>query len=250
MKKPTFIMNFLKWKVEIIIFAMLIYTTFFFQQIENLLKIFTGYSKTFVQWNQLYELVFQHLLIVLISSGGALIFAGGLAVIAHIKKWEGLKEIMVKIGDLGETFPTVALIALAVPFMGYGMKPVILALFIYGILPIIYCTTQGLSMVSDKIVEAADGVGMTTYEKFLKVELPLAMPMILAGVRTSVIINISAATVGAAVGAGGLGMPIVSGIRTYDPVLILMGALPVALMAILADTLIRRFEKMGEWKAV
>ena len=127
--------------------------------------------------------------------------------------------------------------------MGYGMESVVIALFIYGLMPIFTNTIEGLESIPGQISEAADGMGLTPFQKYSKVELKLGMPFILAGIRISLIVNIAAATIGAVVGAGGLGMPIMSGIRIYDPILIMKGALPVILLALIVDGLFRKLER-------
>ena len=127
--------------------------------------------------------------------------------------------------------------------LGYGQTPVVIALGFYGLLPILRNTIQGLDAVPGQVLLAADGMGMTPAQRLLRVQLPLAMPAILAGIRTTVIINISAATLGAAVGAGGLGVLIVNGIRSMDVTMIIKGALPVSLLALLASSLFDMLEK-------
>ena len=127
--------------------------------------------------------------------------------------------------------------------LGYGQTPVVIALVFYGLLPILRNTIQGLDAVPGQVLLAADGMGMTSAQRLLRVQLPLAMPAILAGIRTTVIINISASTLGAAVGAGGLGVLIVNGIRSMDVTMIIKGALPVSLLALLASSLFDMLEK-------
>lgn len=138
--------------------------------------------------------------------------------------------------SLGQTFPPVAVLALAVPALGFGAAPAVVALVLYGLLPVLRNTIAGLEGISPAFLEAAVGMGMTRRQVLFKVELPLATRVIMAGIRTSVIITIGTATIAAAIGAGGLGVPIVGGLVAQNPAFILEGAIPVALLAILADS--------------
>ena len=141
--------------------------------------------------------------------------------------------------SIGETLPTAAIIALSVPLMGYGNGPLLLALSIYGILPILRNTLEGLSNIARTIHEAALGLGLTPMERLTRIELPLALPNIFTGIRIATIINVSAATIGATVGAGGFGVLIVSGIRTYDPMVVIQASVPVILLALWFDRVLR-----------
>jgi osmoprotectant transport system permease protein len=136
-----------------------------------------------------------------------------------------------------------AIIALLIPLTGYGFAPVAIALFLYGLLPVFRNTTEGLLSAPPELVDAAWGAGMDEDQILWKLRLPLAKPMVIQGFRISLIINISAATLGAVVGAGGLGIPIVSGIRSFDPILMIQGSLPVAFLALFADSALRNLEK-------
>jgi osmoprotectant transport system permease protein len=236
------------YKTEVALLVALFITVFWFDQGVAILKPFIGTPKSNVQMWNLAELFFQHVVIVLIATTASLILAFGLASWVHIKRYGQLKSNLLSFCGFGETFPTAALIALLVPLLGYGMESVIIALFVYGLMPIFTNTIEGLESIPKQISEAADGMGFTPTQKYGYVELRMGMPYILAGIRISLIVNIAAATIGAVVGAGGLGMPIMSGIRIYDPILIMKGALPVILLALLVDGLFRKLEKhYGQW---
>ncbi len=191
----------------------------------------------------LWELAGQHLLLVAVSSGLSLLVALGLGIAAVQPFGAGIRPLLVAAGSFAETFPSAAILALAVPFLGYGFEPTFLALFLYGMLPVLHNTIAGIEAVPAVTVDAARGMGMSPAQVLLRVQLPLAAPVIVAGLRTSVVVNVGAATLGAAVGAGGLGMPIISGIRSFDTALVLRGSIPVALLALLADALFRRLER-------
>ncbi len=233
---------------ELLLFAMLIYFIFNFNQVETWLRVLMPTSKEIVEWAPLWELALEYGLVVLLSSLASFLIAFSLGVVIHIYRLKELKDLMLLVTDFGTTFPTVALMALFVPVLGYGFEPVVAALVIYGLLPILTNTLKGLEEVDEDVRQAAIGMGMNRVQLFAQVELPLAMPMIIAGVRTSVIINIAAATVGSAVGAGGLGVPIVSGIRSSEPIQILKGTVPVALIAMIMDRLFYRMEVRYQWK--
>ena len=188
-------------------------------------------------------LVKEHLVLVAVSSLFALIT--GLSLGIFVTRPSGLVflEIVNDISALGQTFPPVAVLALAVPSLGFGFKPTVVALFLYSILPIVRNTISGIRAVPEDTVEAAQGMGFTRIQTLLNVELPLALPVIIAGVRISVVINIGTATIGAVVGAGGLGTPIISGLVRNNPAFILEGALVSALLAIIADQILSLTEK-------
>jgi osmoprotectant transport system permease protein len=190
----------------------------------------------------LLELLKEHILLVLASSVAAT-FAGvcvGLFVTRPIGR--DFLGVVNDLSSLAQTIPPVAVLALAVPFIGFGFKPTVLALFLYSILPIIRNTISGLESVSPLLIEAAYGMGMKRGQILFRVELPLSLKVIMAGVRTSVVINVGTATVGAVVGAGGLGTPIISGLVRENPAFVLEGALSAALLAFLLDQIIAKTE--------
>ncbi len=137
------------------------------------------------------------------------------------------------IAHIGQTFPPVAVLALAVPAVGFGVKPTMIALILYGLLPIFENTIAGLHQVSPTTLEAADGMGMSAWRRLISVELPLALPVILAGVRVSAVINLGTATIGSTVAAKGLGEVIIAGLNTSNTAFVLQGAVIVALLAVL-----------------
>ncbi|MBI4869525.1 MAG: ABC transporter permease subunit [Candidatus Wallbacteria bacterium] len=141
-----------------------------------------------------------------------------------------------------QTIPSLALLGFMVPLLGIGAVPAIFALFLYALLPIVRNTFTGIRGVDAALLEAARGLGMTDRQVLFMVELPLALPVIMAGVRTSTVINIGTATLAALIGAGGLGEPIFRGIAMVDPNVILSGAVPAALLAVAADLLLARLE--------
>lgn len=142
-----------------------------------------------------------------------------------------------------QTIPSLALLGFLIPIMGIGKIPGIVALFLYSLLPLIRNTYAGVQAVNNNFIEASRGIGLTNWQILWKVEIPLAMPVILAGVRTASVIVIGTATLAALVGAGGLGDPIFRGVSTVNNDLIFLGAIPAALLAIITDKLLGLCEK-------
>ena len=208
-------------------------------RIKALLVSVFGVGSPLVERTSLMELVGQHLSLVVWSTGAAILVGFGLGLMVRLSRSQELDSLVMRFGALGETIPSAAVIALSVPLLGYGNEPILLALFLYAILPIVRNTISGFHSVNVDITEAAKGMGYTPLQQVFSVELPLALPTLMAGIRTALVINISAATLGATVGAGGLGVPIIAGIRTSDPVMVVMGSVPVILMALAADRVLR-----------
>jgi osmoprotectant transport system permease protein len=149
------------------------------------------------------------------------------------------------LGLLGvlQTIPSIALLAFMVPFMGVGLAPALLALWLYALYPIARGTFTGVRDADPAAVEAAEALGMTAAQRLLKVRLPLAAPVIMAGVRTAAVVTVGAATLAAFIGAGGLGEPIVAGLALADTRMVLSGALPAALLALLVDGVLALVER-------
>ncbi len=135
--------------------------------------------------------------------------------------------------NIGQTFPPVAVLAVAVPLVGFGLRPTLIALFAYGLLPIFENTIVGLRTVPAAVLEAASGMGMSARQRLQSVELPLAMPLILEGIRLSLVINVGTATIGSTVAAKGLGEVIIAGLLSNNTAFILQGGLVTGLMAVL-----------------
>ncbi|MGA2779787.1 MAG: ABC transporter permease [Steroidobacteraceae bacterium] len=135
--------------------------------------------------------------------------------------------------NVGQTFPPVAVLAVAVPLVGFGLKPTLIALFAYGLLPIFENAISGLQSCPPPVLEAADGMGMSARQRLIAVELPLALPLILEGIRLSLVINVGTATLGSTVAAKGLGEVIIAGLLSNNTALILQGGLITGLMAML-----------------
>ncbi len=148
------------------------------------------------------------------------------------------------IASLIQTVPSIALLGLMIPLFGIGVTPAIVALFLYALLPILRNTYTGIKEVDPSLIEAAVGMGMTGRQLLLFVQLPLAVPVIMAGIRTATVISVGIATLAAPIGAGGLGDQIFQGIATVNNNLIFAGALPAALLALVLDAMLGLFEKL------
>jgi osmoprotectant transport system permease protein len=150
--------------------------------------------------------------------------------------------------NIGQTFPPIAVLAIAVPLVGFGAKPTLIALFLYGLLPIFENTLTGLTQVPALTLDAAKGMGMSPMRRLFEVELPLAMPVILAGIRLSVVINLGTATIGSTVAAKGLGEVIIAGLQSNNTAFILQGGAVVALLAILVHDVLMSAERAAARK--
>lgn len=190
----------------------------------------------------LLVLVWEHLQLVIISSSLTIVIGVPLGIWVTRPSGRDFLPIVTDLTSFGQTFPPVAVLALAVPMLGFGLLPTVVALFLYGLLPIVRNTIAGLRAVPPDVLDAAYGMGMNRIQALIRVEIPLAARVILAGVRISVIINIGTAMIGAVIGAGGLGSPIIAGLVQDNLAFIIEGAVPAAILAILADQLLANVE--------
>ncbi len=184
---------------------------------------------------ELWDRTVEHLTLVGVAMLGGILVAVPLGILAQKEPRSG-RFILGFVGIL-QTVPALALLALFVPILGIGAETAIVTLFCYSMLPIVRNTHAGLASVDPDLHEVADAIGLTPGQKLRKVELPLAYPTILAGIKTATVMIIGFATLGAFVGAGGYGEPILAGIRSQNVRLILLGAVPAALMAVGSELL-------------
>jgi osmoprotectant transport system permease protein len=185
---------------------------------------------------EILERTQEHLILVLIAIGIATLIGIPLGIL--ITRLKILRQPILAVANIMQTIPSLALFGLLIPVPilgGIGATPAIVALTLYSLLPIIRNTYTGITNVDPAIREAGRGMGMTNQELLLQVEIPLAMTVILAGVRVATVIAIGVATIAAAIGAGGLGELIFRGISAVNNQLLLAGAVPAALIALLAD---------------
>lgn len=231
--------NLMKNRIVILYTFLFFIWIFRFDWIKNTILFFLDSKTNIIQRTSLSTLAYQHLTIVLISSLLSIVIGLTLGIWVRLSRSLELRQLILQFSTIGETLPTAAIIALSVPLLGYGNIPLVLALCIYGILPIVRNTIVGLDTIPSDIQEAAQGIGLTRFEQLIRVDIPLALPAILTGIRIATVINVSAATIGATVGAGGFGVMIIAGIRTYDTLMVLQASVPVILMALWFDRILR-----------
>src|SRR5699024_702328 len=152
-------------------------------------------------------------------------------------------ETIIGVTAVLQTIPSLALFGFLVPLIGIGSKTALVALIIYALLPILRNTYAGLTGVDQSVIEAGRGMGMTPNQILKKIELPTALPFIMAGIRTATVLTVGIATLATFVGAGGLGDVIYRGLQSYNNELVLAGALPVAVLALLFDFALKLIEK-------
>jgi osmoprotectant transport system permease protein len=184
-------------------------------------------------WERLRRRTLEHLALVAISLSAAILVGIPLGVLAERRRRLG--QAVLATAGLVQTIPSLALLVLLIPLLGIGAKPALAALFLYSLLPIVRSTHAGLASIPPELRESARALGLPPAARLRLVELPLASRSILAGVKTSAVIDVGTATLGAFIGAGGYGQPIFTGIRLDDFGLVLQGAVPAALLALLVQ---------------
>ncbi|WP_322055890.1 ABC transporter permease [Burkholderia cenocepacia] len=197
-------------------------------------------------WPELLQLTLQHVWLVAIAVGCAIVAGVPLGILINRHEW--LAGPLLGIATLVLTLPSIALFGLMIPFFsrfgqGIGAVPAITAVFLYSLLPIMRNTYLALHNVDAGIKEAGTGIGMTSWQRLRLVDLPLAVPVILAGVRTAVVMNIGVMTIAAVIGAGGLGTLILRAIGQSSMMKLLVGAVLVSLLAIVADRLLQMLQR-------
>ncbi|MCK9515226.1 MAG: ABC transporter permease [Ottowia sp.] len=183
-------------------------------------------------------LLVQHLWLTAVSGGLAIVVAIPLGILLSRTRMERWAETLMQVLNVGTTIPTLAVLALSMSFLGIGTLPSVFALFIATLLPIARNTYAGLRGIDPALMEAAAGMGMSPLQRLFRVELPNALYVIFAGMRTALALNVGTVPLAFLIGGGGLGELIFTGIDLYDPVMMLAGAIPTALLAIVVDTLV------------
>ncbi|WP_417259383.1 ABC transporter permease [Celeribacter sp.] len=175
----------------------------------------------------------SHLGIVALASAAATIVAVTLAILVTRPAGAAFRPLSRTITNMGQTFPPVAVLALAVPSLGFGAGPTLVALFLYGLLPIFENAVTALTNLPRATMESARGIGLSRWQRLLRVELPLALPVTLTGIRLSIVIALGTATIGSTVAARTLGEVIIAGLLTNNTAYVLQGGLIVGLFAVL-----------------
>ncbi|HTT43139.1 MAG TPA: ABC transporter permease [Steroidobacteraceae bacterium] len=181
----------------------------------------------------LLSLALSHLGTVCLAAAASTLVAVSLGILVTRPGGREFLPLSRTLVNIGQTFPPVAVLAVTVPLVGFGERPTLIALFAYGLLPIFENTIAGLQGTPPAVLEAASGMGMSAWQRLQSVELPLAMPLILEGIRLSLVINVGTATIGSTVAAKGLGEVIIAGLLSNNTAFVLQGGLVTGLMAVL-----------------
>ncbi|UUZ82997.1 ABC transporter permease [Paenibacillus sp. P26] len=192
-------------------------------------------------WSYLLELTYQHIIMVALGLLLALVFGVPLGIIAA--KNRALGSVILTAANVIQVFPSLALLVLLMVVFGLGFKTVVVGLFLYSLLPMIRNTYVGLTQVDRSIMEAGRGVGMSPLQLLVKVQLPLALPFLMTGIRVAAVIAIGVATIAPLIGGEGLGREIYAGINMDNQARLYAGAIPAALLALLADFLLGRLQR-------
>ncbi|KFX71539.1 osmoprotectant uptake system permease [Pseudomonas taeanensis MS-3] len=207
-------------------------------------QIQPGTGAVIYQRDSFAQLLLNHLLIV----GVAALVSVSLGVAAGIlatRAWgRDFLPLVSQVASIGQTFPPVAVLALAVPLLGFGSLPTIVALVLYGLLPVLRNTLAGLQGVPPAVLEAAQGMGMAPRQVLFEVELPLAAAVIFAGIRTTVTVTIATAAIGSTIGASTLGDPVIAGLVNGNTAYVLQGALLIGLLAVSVDSGFERLQQL------
>jgi osmoprotectant transport system permease protein len=224
------------WKSVSVLLVLLLVWTLYTPGVRGILGLLFPSSERLVyDRTPLWSLLLEHLALVAIAGSVATIIGTAAGLLAMSPWGKPFRPLVLRLANLGQAVPSVAIMAIAVPAVGYGSEPVLIALVIYSVLPVMVNVVAGMSAVPEAVIEAGRGMGMTRKELLLQLQLPLALPVIMTGVRTMLVILVSAATLGAVVGAGGLGVPIMSGIGAFDNAIVTYGAVPAILLALIID---------------
>ncbi|WKF86189.1 ABC transporter permease [Lacticaseibacillus pantheris] len=192
-------------------------------------------------WSELLLKTWEQLYISAIALGLGVVAAVPLGIL--LTRFPRTAKVVIAVASMLQTVPSLALLALMIPLFGIGKVPAIVALFVYSLLPILRNTYIGMEDVSPVIKDVARGMGMTTMQSIGQVELPMALPVVMAGIRLSAVYVIAWATLASYIGAGGLGDLIFNGLNLFQPELIIGGTIPVTLLALLVDFLLGRLER-------
>jgi osmoprotectant transport system permease protein len=212
--------------------------------------LFPALDRPLYEQESFAALLASHLAIVAASSALSLVVGVAAGLFVTRRAGHEFRPLVETLVAIGQTVPPVAVLALAVPLIGFGALPALIALALYGLLPIVRATIAGIESVPQGVLEVADGLGLTRMQRLLRTELPLALPVLLAGVRSSVIINIGTAAIASTVGARTLGSPIIVGLAGFNTAYVLQGAVVVALVAVVVDLGFERLgTRWGRWRA-
>ena len=197
--------------------------------------LFPELARPMSEQDSFASLTLAHVMLVGASSSLAILVGMGAGIFVTRNAGREFRPLVETLAAAGQTFPPVAVLAVAVPLIGFGELPALIALALYGWLPVLQATLAGIGSVPQDSRETAEGLGMSNRQRLLRIELPLAAPVILAGIRTSVIVNIGTAAIASTVGAKTLGLPIIVGLSGFNTAYVIQGAVLVGLLAVTAD---------------
>jgi len=210
--------------------------------------LFPALERPVYQQEPFAELLWQHCKLVGISSLLSALVGSVAGIFITRPMGRQFSSVVQALVAMGQTFPPVAVLALAVPLLGFGERPALIALALYGLLPVVQATVAGLHAVPPAVRESATGIGLSPWQCFAQVEMPLALPVWIAGIRTSVIINIGTAAIASTVGAKTLGSPIIVGLSGFNTAYVLQGAVLVGLLAVVVDMVFERLARLAAWQ--
>ena len=206
--------------------------------------IFPALDRPMYEQDSFLALLGAHVALVAISSTAALLLGGAAGLFVTRPAGAAFRPLVEQLVAIAQTVPPVAVLAIAAPLIGFGDAPALIALALYGLLPVLRGTVAGIESVPPAALDAATGLGLSAWQRLWQVELPLALPVLLAGVRTSVVINIGTAAIASTVGARTLGSPIIIGLSGFNTAYVLQGALLVGALALVVDL---GFASLGRW---
>ena len=193
------------------------------------------------QKSQIFQLLLQHIQLTFVSIFFAIIIGIPLGIL--VSKNDKIRKYVIGIINIFQAVPSMALLGLLVPVLGIGSKPAIMMVVLYSLLPIVKNTMTGILGIDKNMLESARGIGLTSKQILYKIQLPLALPIIMAGIRISSVTAVGLMTLAAFIGAGGLGYLVFSGVQTVNNIMILAGAIPACILALLVDYLLSKVEQ-------
>jgi osmoprotectant transport system permease protein len=195
-----------------------------------------------IGFKRVTDAVIEHLRLVIVSTLLAIAVGVPAGILITRQGFRDFSGLILGVANIGQSVPSIAILAIFMGILGLGFKTAVFALWLYALLPIVRNTAIGIEEVDPNIIEAATGMGMTNRQILLQIELPLAFPVMFAGIRTAAVINVGTAALGAFIGAGGLGTFIIAGIPLMRDSLILVGAILTAVIAILVDWILGKVQ--------
>ncbi|PKM73393.1 MAG: osmoprotectant uptake system permease [Firmicutes bacterium HGW-Firmicutes-16] len=232
------------WLPVLILIVLLVLFSLFFQDIKFKIYDLLGISDAWETRYSLAKLIGQHIVIVFYSGAISIVIGVILGALSLSERFKEIRILIEKAVYLFQMIPSLALLTILVPIFGMGQKTAVVALVVCGVLPVYMGVVAGVNGVPSDVIEVAEGLGMPKLRIYRQIVLPLAMPVILAGFRTSLIINVSAATLAAKIGAGGLGILLLNALKTGKTMTIIEGTIPICLLAIIFDICLKNIENI------